>query len=154
MNSNMTEQLDQLFRMWDRCLCPGAQVLIRQHGKTLYEKCFGYGNLENKLKIHKESIFHVASISKEFTVMSILLLWKEGKLDLDDNIKKYLDEYINIETPITIRQMMNNVSGLRDQWELLFLIAWRGQEDYRVVNNPVENPVNNGKRTKEKRDTY
>ena len=112
MNSNMTEQLDQLFRMWDRGLCPGAQVLIRQHGKTLYEKCFGYGNLENKLKIHKESIFHVASISKEFTVMSILLLWKEGKLDLDDNIKKYLDEYINIETPITIRQMMNNVSGI------------------------------------------
>ena len=44
MNSNMTEQLDQLFRMWDRGLCPGAQVLIRQHGKTLYEKCFGYGN--------------------------------------------------------------------------------------------------------------
>ena len=102
MNSNMTEQLDQLFRMWDRGLCPGAQVLIRQHGKTLYEKCFGYGNLENKLKIHKESIFHVASISKEFTVMSILLLWKEGKLDLEDDIRKYLDEYINIETPITI----------------------------------------------------
>ena len=87
MNSNMTEQLDQIFRMWDRGLCPGAQVLIRQHGKTLYEKCFGYGNLENKLKIHKESIFHVASISKEFTVISILLLWKEGKLDLDDNIR-------------------------------------------------------------------
>lgn len=43
MNSNMTEQLDQLFRMWDRGLCPGAQVLIRQHGKTLYEKCFGHG---------------------------------------------------------------------------------------------------------------
>ena len=59
MNSNMTEQLDQLFRMWDRGLCPGAQVLIRQHGKTLYEKCFGYGNLENKLKIHKESIFRI-----------------------------------------------------------------------------------------------
>ena len=94
MNSNMTEQLDQLFRMWDRGLCPGAQVLIRQHGKTLYEKCFGYGNLENKLKIHKESIFHVASISKEFTVMSILLLWKEGKLDLEDDIRKYLNEYI------------------------------------------------------------
>ena len=109
MNSNMTEQLDQLFRMWDRGLCPGAQVLIRQHGKTLYEKCFGYGNLENKLKIHKESIFHVASISKEFTVMSILLLWKEGKLDLEDDIRKYLNEYINIETPITIRQMMISI---------------------------------------------
>ena len=135
----MTEQLDQLFRMWDRGLCPGAQVLIRQHGKTLYEKCFGYGNLENKLKIHKESIFHVASISKEFTVMSILLLWKEGKLDLDDNIRKYLDEYINIETPITIRQMMNNVSGLRDQWELLFLrgIKINDQIDMDDINTTI-----------------
>ena len=145
MNSNMTEQLDQLFRMWDRGLCPGAQVLIRQHGKTLYEKCFGYGNLENKLKIHKESIFHVASISKEFTVMSILLLWKEGKLDLDDNIRKYLDEYINIETPITIRQMMNNVSGLRDQWELTQCLSLpikppASYSDYRIVpNQPCRN---------------
>ena len=121
MNSDMTKQLDQLFCMWNRGLCPGAQVLIRQHGETLYEKCFGYGNIENELKIHTNSIFHVASISKEFTVMAILLLWKDGKLDLDDDIRKYLDEYINIETPITVRQMMNNVSGLRDQWELLFL---------------------------------
>lgn len=121
MNSDMTKQLDQLFCMWNRGLCPGAQVLIRQHGETLYEKCFGYGNLENELKVHPNSIFHVASISKEFTVMAILLLWKDGKLDLDDDIRKYLDEYINIETPITVRQMMNNVSGLRDQWELLFL---------------------------------
>ena len=139
MNSNMTEQLDQLFRMWDRGLCPGAQVLIRQHGKTLYEKCFGYGNLENKLKIHKESIFHVASISKEFTVMSILLLWKEGKLDLEDDIRKYLNEYINIETPITIRQMMNNVSGLRDQWELLFLrgIKINDQIDMDDINTTI-----------------
>lgn len=71
MNSNMTEQLDQLFRMWDRGLCPGAQVLIRQHGKTLYEKCFGYGNLENKLKIHKE----VFSMSHRFPKNLLLCLF-------------------------------------------------------------------------------
>lgn len=63
----------------------------------------------------------MASISKEFTVLSILLLWKEGKLGLDDDIRKYVGEYINIEEPITVRQMMNNVSGLKDQWELLFM---------------------------------
>ena len=90
---------------------PGSQVLIRQHGETVYEKCFGYGNLENQLKIKNDSILHVASISKEFTVLSILLLWKEGKLGLDDDIRKYVGEYINIEEPITVRQMMNNVSG-------------------------------------------
>ena len=46
-------------------------MLIRQHGETVYEKCFGYGNLENQLKIKNDSILHVASISKEFTVLSI-----------------------------------------------------------------------------------
>lgn len=121
MNTTITKQLDDLFRVWDNGLCPGAQVLIRQHGETVYEKCFGYGNLENQLKIKNDSILHVASISKEFTVLSILLLWKEGKLGLDDDIRKYVGEYINIEEPITVRQMMNNVSGLRDQWELLFM---------------------------------
>lgn len=121
MNTNVSKQLDDLFRVWDNGLCPGAQVLIRQHGETVYEKCFGYGNLENQLKIKNDSILHVASISKEFTVLSILLLWKEGKLGLVDDIRKYVGEYINIEEPITVRQMMNNVSGLRDQWELLFM---------------------------------
>ena len=87
MNTNVNKQLDDLFRVWDNGLCPGAQVLIRQHGETVYEKCFGYGNLENQLKIKNDSILHVASISKEFTVLSILLLWKEGKLGLDDDIR-------------------------------------------------------------------
>ena len=44
MNTNVSKQLDDLFRVWDNGLCPGAQVLIRQHGETVYEKCFGYGN--------------------------------------------------------------------------------------------------------------
>lgn len=69
----------------------------------------------------------MASISKEFTVLSILLLWKEGKLGLDDDIRKYVGEYINIEEPITVRQMMNNVSGLKDQWELLFMLQHHHQ---------------------------
>ena len=76
MNTNVNKQLDDLFRVWGNGLCPGAQVLIRQHGETVYEKCFGYGNLENQLKIKNDSILHVASISKEFTVLSILLLRK------------------------------------------------------------------------------
>ena len=59
MNTNVSKQLDDLFRVWDNGLCPGAQVLIRQHGETVYEKCFGYGNLENQLKIKNDSILHV-----------------------------------------------------------------------------------------------
>ncbi|WP_337424936.1 hypothetical protein [Alitiscatomonas sp.] len=46
MNTNVSKQLDDLFRVWDNGLCPGAQVLIRQHGETVYEKCFGYGKVQ------------------------------------------------------------------------------------------------------------
>ena len=45
MNTNVSKQLDDLFRVWDNGLCRGALVLIRQHGETVYEKCLGYGNL-------------------------------------------------------------------------------------------------------------
>lgn len=100
MNTNVSKQLDDLFRVWDNGLCPGAQVLIRQHGETVYEKCFGYGNLENQLKIKNDSILHVASISKEFTVLSILLLWKEGKLGLDDDIRKYGENISTLKSPL------------------------------------------------------
>ena len=121
MEITTKHQLDALFEHCKNGICPGAQVLIRQSGKTIYEECFGYANLENKVKITKDSIFHVASISKQFTVLAILLLWKAGKLDLEDKISDYVEDIVHIEQPITIHQMINNVSGLRDQWELLFL---------------------------------
>ncbi|HIZ78920.1 MAG TPA: beta-lactamase family protein [Candidatus Lachnoclostridium stercorigallinarum] len=121
MNQQMEQSLDSLFDQWQHGVCPGAQILIRQSGQTLYEKSFGYANLEHRIPITADTIFHVASISKQFTVLSVLLLWKDGLLDLDDDVRKYAGDLIFFQEPVSIRQMMNNVSGLRDQWELLFM---------------------------------
>lgn len=121
MNQQLEASLDALSAQWQNGICPGAQILIRQGGQVLYEKSFGYANLEHQIPITSESIFHVASISKQFTVLSILLLWKDGLLNLDDDIRSYVSDLIYFQEPVTIRQMMNNVSGLRDQWELLFM---------------------------------
>lgn len=128
MNQQLEASLDALSAQWQNGICPGAQILIRQGGQVLYEKSFGYANLEHQIPITSESIFHVASISKQFTVLSILLLWKDGLLNLDDDIRSYVSDLIYFQEPVTIRQMMNNVSGLRDQWELLFM---RGIKDQR-----------------------
>ncbi len=68
---------------------------------------------------------HVASVSKQITVMCILLLQEDGKLHIEDDVRKYVNEYINFEESVTIRQLMNNVSGIRDQWELLDLCGVR-----------------------------
>ena len=117
----LEQQLDSLFQPWQTPLGPGAQVLIRQHGADLYEKNFGYANLEHQVPIDSRTLFHVASISKQFTVLSVLLLWKDGLVDIDADIRTYVPELIQFSEPVTVRQLMNNVSGLRDQWELLFM---------------------------------
>ena len=85
----------------------------------------------------------MASISKQFTVLSVLLLWKDGRLDLDDDIRRYVGDLISFEEPMTIRQMMNNVSGLRDQWELLFM---RGIKINDAITSEDVNSVLKGQR--------
>ena len=129
MSLQTERQLDQLFEPWQRELCPGVQVLIRKNGQNLYEKSFGYANLEHRIPIDSDTRFHVASISKQFTVLAALLLWKEGKLDLDGDIRNYVGDLISFEEPVTVRQLMNNVSGLRDQWELLFMRGIKINDD-------------------------
>ena len=121
MTSTIEQLIDSLFRPWQKEICPGVQVLIRQGGRDIYEKCFGFANLEHKIPITTSTTFHVASISKQFTVLSVLLLWKDGLLDPDQDIREYVGDLISFSEPVSIRQIMNNVSGLRDQWELLFM---------------------------------
>ena len=74
---NPTEQkLDQIFHLWQQGLCPGGQVLVSHRGKVIYDKCFGYANLEHQVPITQDTVFHVASVSKQITVLCALLLNK------------------------------------------------------------------------------
>jgi CubicO group peptidase (beta-lactamase class C family) len=82
-------------------------------------------DLDHGVPITPETVFHVASISKQFTAAAILLLAQEGKLSLDDDVHKYVTELHDFDTPITIRHLIHHTSGLRDQWELLGLAGWR-----------------------------
>ncbi len=118
MTEQMKKQIDEVFRLWDNGLCPGGQVAIRQGGETIYDRCFGYADIENKLPVTPESVFHVASVSKQFTVFAVLLLQEDGLLNIDDDVRKYIPELIRFDEPVTVRNMMNNVSGIRDIWTL------------------------------------
>src|SRR5437773_4979630 len=71
------------------------------------------------------SVFHVASMSKQFTAASIVLLAQQGKLSLDDDVRKYIPELPDFGERITIRHLVHHTSGLRDQWALLGLAGWR-----------------------------
>ncbi len=118
-------QVDQMFALWDNNTTPGAAVSVVKNGAILYKNAYGISNLEYDIPITPATVFHIASISKQFTAYSILLLEKDGKLQLDDDIRKYIPEVPDFGKTITLRQLANHTSGLRDQWNLLALAGWR-----------------------------
>jgi CubicO group peptidase (beta-lactamase class C family) len=119
------DQVDQLFTIWDSKVSPGAAVSVIQDGKIIYKNGYGMANLEYDISVEPSSVFHIASISKQFTAFSILLLESEGKLSLEDEIQKYIPEVPDFGKKITLRHLASHTSGMRDQWSLLQMAGWR-----------------------------
>ena len=124
-----TRVVDRVFDAWRNTDSPGCALGVSRNGHVVYERGYGMANLETGTPITPASIFHVASVSKQFTAMAIMLLVRDGKLSVDDDIRKYLSEIRDYGTPITIRHLLTHTSGLRDQWELLSLARGRFEED-------------------------
>ena len=121
----LTAKVDKLFAPWDQPASPGAALVIIKDGAVVYKRGYGVANLEYDIRITPATVFHVASVSKQFTAFAITLLAKQGKLSLDDDIRKYLPEVPDFGKTITIRHLIHHISGLRDQWELLAMAGWR-----------------------------
>jgi CubicO group peptidase (beta-lactamase class C family) len=118
-------KVDSLFKEWNKPGMPGAAVGVVYKGKLMYAKGFGEADVETGAKITPETIFHVASVSKQFTAYAIVLLAQEGKLSLDDDIHKHIPEVPDFGKTIKIRHLLNHTSGLRDQWNLLAMAGWQ-----------------------------
>ena len=104
---------------------PGATVAVQQNGKIIFSKGYGYADLEYGIKNTPATIFHVASVSKQFTAFAIAMLADQGKIKLDDDIRKYIPELHDFGSVITIEHLVHHTSGLRDQWSLLMMAGWR-----------------------------
>ncbi|MGD1844295.1 MAG: serine hydrolase domain-containing protein [Salibacteraceae bacterium] len=118
-DEKLTEQLDQQLARYVEEGDPGLAVGVIQNGQTVYQRYLGYADLNHGIKIDAQTRFNIASNAKQFTALCILQLNEQGKLQLDDDIRKYLpDLYPNIEQPITISQLLNHTSGIRDVYDL------------------------------------
>ncbi|MDB4873764.1 MAG: aminopeptidase [Gemmatimonadetes bacterium] len=126
---SLARAIDRVFDGWRDTEGPGCAVGVSRNGRSVYERGYGMANLETATPIRPSSIFHVASVSKQFTAAAIMLLARDGKLSVDDDIRKYLPEMPSYGTPITIRHLLTHTSGLRDQWSLLALARGRFEED-------------------------
>src|ERR1043165_9303303 len=119
------EKIDSIFKTWSNSNTPGCAVGIVRNDSLIFAKGYGMANLEYGIPITPETIFHMASVSKQFTAYAILLLAKQGKLQLDDDIHKYLSWFPDLKEKITIHNLVNHTSGIRDQWQLLAISGTR-----------------------------
>jgi CubicO group peptidase (beta-lactamase class C family) len=119
------EKVDRLFEKWDKPNTPGAVLAIVKDGKIIYSRGYGMANLEEAVPNNSKTVFHLGSVSKQFTAFAIHLLVSDGKLSLDDDVRQYIQESPDFVKQITIRQLLHHTSGLRDQWNLLALAGWR-----------------------------
>jgi len=122
---DVSKQVDKIFEKWDRHDSPGCALGVYKDGKTIYKRGYGMANLNDDIPIIPSTVFHVASMSKQFTAASIVLLSQQGRLSLDDDVRKYIPELPDFGEKIIIRHLVHHTSGLRDQWALLGLAGWR-----------------------------
>ena len=123
--ADLSRQVDDILKPWNEPGSPGAAVAILKDGEVVFTKGYGLANLEYNVPITPSSVFHVASESKQFVAFCIVLLAQEGKLSLDDDIRKHLPLVPRFDHPITIRHLIHHTSGLRDQWQLMAISGTR-----------------------------
>src|SRR5688572_30216686 len=112
-------RVDSVFQRFDRTDSPGCALGIYQDGKVLYARGYGMASLQHGVSLSPRSVLDVGSISKQFTAMAILMLQKEGKLSIDDPIRKYIPEMPAYADKVTLRRALSQTSGLRDLYTMM-----------------------------------
>jgi CubicO group peptidase (beta-lactamase class C family) len=115
--------VDEMFARWTT-VTPGCAVGVAIGGKPVLIKAYGMADLERSVKNTPETVFEAGSLSKQFTAMAVQLLAADGKLKLDDPVRKYIPELPEYQWPVTIRHMLSHTSGLRDWGSVASIAGW------------------------------
>ena len=116
--------VDRIFASWSSRETPGCAVGVARNGQTILERAYGMANLEYDVPNTPTTIFEAGSVSKQFTAAAVALLAQQGKLSLDDEVRRHVAELPDYGTPITIRQMLHHTSGLRDWGTVAAATGW------------------------------
>ncbi|UCE40389.1 MAG: beta-lactamase family protein [Candidatus Aminicenantes bacterium] len=123
-------KVDKLFVEWDSTVSPGVSMAIIHNGEIIYKRGYGMANLEHDVPNTPEIVFRIGSTSKQFTAACIAILSLQGKLSLDDDIRKHLPELPAYDKPITVRHLVHHISGIRDYLGLARLSGKSGDDFY------------------------
>jgi CubicO group peptidase (beta-lactamase class C family) len=144
----LATRVDSLFATWRGSDRPGCAVGVSKDGRVVLERAYGMADLESAAPMTPATVVHAASISKQVTALAVLLLARDGKLSLDDDVSRYLPELpdyrASTSTPITIRRLLSHSSGLRDFFELLIIARGRFEEE-RITDADATGVINRQK---------
>ncbi|MFT3745894.1 MAG: serine hydrolase domain-containing protein [Pyrinomonadaceae bacterium] len=121
-DAQISKQIDELYSRYNAAT-PGVAVAVVRDGKVVFKKGYGSANLEYGQPISTKTVFNIASVSKQFTAFSIYLLEKQGKLSLENDVRKYIPELPDFGKTVRIKHLLGHTSGVRDA--LLALSGWR-----------------------------
>ncbi len=121
--------IDSIFSPYARPDAPGCAVSVMKAGKIVYARGYGMADVANGISLTAATPVHVASTSKQFTALAVLMLESDGKLRLDDDVRKYVPEIPDFGHTITIRMLLNHTSGLRELANLFSFSGWRNSDE-------------------------
>lgn len=121
-------EADAAFAPWTGDATPGCAVAVERDGRTLLSRAYGMANLEHGVRATDQMVSEAGSVAKQFVAAGIVMLALDGRLSLDDDVRRHVPELPDYGAPITLRQMLNHTSGLRDWGSMVALEGWpRGQ---------------------------
>ncbi|HEX2210786.1 MAG TPA: serine hydrolase domain-containing protein, partial [Longimicrobium sp.] len=120
---DLAPRVDSMFARYD-AQSPGCAIGVAQNGRTLLSRAYGMADLEHDIPNTPETVFEAGSVSKQFTAAAIVLLARQGKLSLDDDVRRWIPEVPDYGTPITLRHLLNHTSGLRDWGTVVQIAGW------------------------------
>lgn len=124
----LARKVDGLFAQWDKPDSPGCALGVIKDGRFIYQRGYGMANLDYNIPLSPQSVFYLASVSKQFTAISALLLARQEKLSLDDPIRKFVPELPELYSQVTVRHLIHHTSGIRDYLTLVSLAGNRLEE--------------------------
>ncbi len=118
LDARQTRLIDLALHPYDQPDTPGVAVEVVRGGTAVYRRAVGMADLERGVPLTPEHVFFMASVSKQFTAMCVLLLEEQGKLKLDDDVRKVIPELPEYGDIITIRNLLSHTSGIHDYYSL------------------------------------
>jgi CubicO group peptidase (beta-lactamase class C family) len=140
---SMEAKIDSLLNEMFDSEGPGAVFMVAKGGEPIYRKAFGMSNLELEVAMVPENVFQIGSMTKQFTAVGILMLAEEGKLSIEDDVRKYIPDFPVQGEKLTIQHLLNHTSGIKDFTKMrsIMSIARTDQSPKELVDFFKDEPV-------------